>query len=158
MVVLDESSWQPSGVLDLSSLDSLEVAGSTPAGRYLRWAAGILVAVPNVGYVQTEEGARRSLEECDRIAKTDGRKQAVIILVDHVMSQDARGRRVWSTARRDETRCAQALVCNTLLARAIGSFFLGLTRAHIPTRMFAELQQAATWAREMLDLHGGPVE
>jgi hypothetical protein len=158
MVVLDEITWQPSGVLDVSSLNSLDVAGGTPAGRYLRWAPGILVAVPNAGYVQTEEGARRSLLECDRIAKADGRKQAVVILVDHVLSQDARSRRVWSTARSAETRCAQALVCNTLLARAIGSFFLGLTRAHVPTHMFAELQQAAAWAQEMLDLHGGPVE
>src|SRR5689334_13991760 len=109
-------------------LDSLEIAGGTPAGKYLRLEPGILVAVPVPGYVQTEEGARQSLEECDRIAAAEGRRQAVIILVDPVVSQDARSRRVWSVPRPNETRCAQALVCTTLLARAIGSFFLGLTR------------------------------
>jgi hypothetical protein len=139
-------------------LDALAVAGGTAAGRYLRLAPGILVAVPEAGYQQTEEGARRSLAECDRIAAEEGRRQAVIILVDRVVSQDARSRRVWSASRSSETRCAQALVCTTLLARAIGSFFLGLTRAHIPTRMFATLDDAATWAQEMLEQHGGPVE
>jgi hypothetical protein len=134
------------------------VAGGTPAGRFLRLAPGVLIAVPLEGYIQTEEGARRSLAECDRIAAAEARRQAVIILVDRVMSQDAKSRRVWSTARPVETRCAQALVCSTLLARAIGSFFLGLTRAHIPTRMFADLDDAAIWAQEMFELHGGPIE
>lgn len=124
---------------------------STEAGAYFRLEPGVVAAVPKPGFQQSPQSARASLEALDRIAHAAGRKQAVIVLVDRVASQDAAARRVWSTPRPNETRCAQALVCTTLLARAIGSFFLGLNKGVIPTRMFADLESARIWARHMAE-------
>jgi hypothetical protein len=121
----------------------------TDAGAYYRLQPGVIVAIPKPGFQQSPQSARASLEALDRIAQVAGRKQSVIVLVDHVASQDAAARRVWSSPRPNETRCAHALVCSTLLARAIGSFFLGLNKAAIPTRMFADFESAQIWALQM---------
>jgi hypothetical protein len=40
---------------------------------------------------------------------------------------------------------AAALIVSHPLARAIGSFFLGLTRPAVPTRLFPTVEEAAEW-------------
>ena len=127
----------------------------TEAGAYYRIAPDVVLAVPNRGFRQHEAAARESLAALDRIAREAGRKQVMVVLVDRVASQDAKSRRVWSAPRVDETRCAQALVCDTLLGRAIGSFFLGLNKGSLPTRMFADVDSACAWAFHMAAEHGG---
>ncbi|MGD8328929.1 MAG: hypothetical protein PVJ49_05795 [Acidobacteriota bacterium] len=128
---------------------------STDAGAYYRLEPDLVLAVPRSDFQQTEEAAKRSLAAFDRIAHGAGRKQAIVVLVGGVVAQESGARRVWSTPRPDETRCAQALVCDTMLARAIGSFFLGLRKTAFPTQMFADLDSAREWAREMAAEHGG---
>jgi hypothetical protein len=127
----------------------------TDAGAYYRVETDVVIAVPRPGFVQSAEAANASLEALDRIARAAGRKQSVIVLLNQVASQDAASRRVWSRDRSGETRVAQALVCSTLLGRAIGSFFLGLSQAAVPTRMFGDLESALTWARRMAVERGG---
>jgi hypothetical protein len=140
----------------ISELENLESIGGTAAGRYVRLSPDVIVAVPRPGYSQSGGDSARSLDELDRLARQGGRKVAIIVLVDRVVSQDPRSRRVWSVRRDNESRCAQALVCGNVLARAIGSFFLGLNRGAVPTRMLATLDEAHRWAREMVETHGGP--
>lgn len=137
------------------SLDSLPRVGGTSAGSYVRIAPQVLVAVPNPGYIQTASGAAASLAELDRIARENNARQAVIIVVDRVASQDAASRRVWSANRPNETRCAQALVCSSRLARAIGSFFLGLNRGPVPTRMFETIDEAVSWCTSIVESDDG---
>ena len=128
---------------------SWEKLPGTEAGAYYRIAPDVILAVPKSGYVQDEQAAAKSLEVFDAIAHARGRKQSIIVLVDRVGSQDTGARRVWARNRKEETRSAQALVCSTLLGRAIGSFFLGLNKAAIPTKMFASLEEARDWAQAM---------
>lgn len=139
------------------ALDQLEPVGGTESGRYYRLADRVLLALPKPGFSQSEQAAERSLAEFDRLAHADGHQHAIIVLVDRVVSQDAGSRRVWSRPRERETRCAQALVCGNPLARAIGSFFLGLGRGPVRTRMFATLELALVWAMEAVEQHGAPL-
>jgi hypothetical protein len=132
-------------------------AGSSGMGGYYLASTDVLVAVPPPGHIQTEENARRSLAEFNRIAESTGRRMAVIVLVDLVKSQDAASRRVWSAPQERNLRCALALVCASALSRAIGSFFIGLNRPACPTKMFATYEQALSWTREMVETHGGPL-
>lgn len=135
--------------------------GGTGAGGYFRAAPNVLVAVPRPGYVQREEDARRSLAEFHRIARQEGVAQAVVILVDQVAAQDASSRRVWSEKEEPGLRCCLALVCASPLARAIGSFFIGLNRPAVPTKMFKTFGEALQWCREHVEKvqsSGGPDE
>ena len=129
----------------------------TEAGAYYRIGPDLVLAVPMEGFQQDEAAARASLTAFDEIAREAGRKQCIIVLIDPVASQDAASRRVWSAPRVDETRCGQALVSDTLLGRAIGSFFLGLNKSPIPTRMFGDIDSASGWGLRMVAKHGGPL-
>jgi hypothetical protein len=123
-------------------------AGGTGAGGYFYAAPGVLVAVPAPGYMQAAADAERSLAECHRIVREQGRSHAVIVLVDRVASQDGSARRVWAQAKDHDLRCGMALVCRSALARAIGSFFIGLNRPAVPTKMFRDFPDALKWAEE----------
>src|SRR5262245_45668980 len=116
--------------------------GGTAAGAYFQVEPGVLVAVPQPRFVQTVDSARRSLVELYRIADEQRRGQGVIVIVDNVASQDAAARRVWAREVDGRRYCGLALVCASLLARAIGSFYVGLSRPAIPTRMFATFDEA----------------
>jgi hypothetical protein len=134
--------------IDLSKLPRV---GGTPAGGYYELEPRIVLAVPNAGYRQTTEGARASLLEANRIARERGASHVTIVLVDRVESQDSGSRRVWTDEADPQLLRALGLVTESLLARAIGSFFMGLTRPRIPTAMFPNLEQAVVWARECLE-------
>lgn len=132
-----------------------ERVGGTDAGGYFEVAPDVLLAYPREGYVQTEEGARASLIELQRIAEERGRPQALIVLVDRVRSQDSGGRRVWRDEVDSERVGALALVTRSRLSRAIGSFFLGLTRPRIPTAMVPSFDEAVRFARSTLGKQEG---
>lgn len=135
----------------------LPQVGGTGAGAYYELEPDIVVAVPREGYVQREPDARASLEEFGRIVRERGRRAALIILVDSVRSQDAASRRVWADEADPDLYCGLALVCGSALARAIGSFFIGLNRPRVPLRMVPDLETARHWARGMVEEHGGPL-
>jgi hypothetical protein len=128
--------------------------GGTSAGGYFELEPRILLAVPHPGYVQDVDGARRSLEEFNRIAREQGRSHVAIVLIDRVISQDAAARRVWKDEVDQRFMCGLVLVCKSLLARAIGSFFIGLNRPRVPLSMVASLDQARRAAQRMLVEHG----
>jgi hypothetical protein len=127
-------------------VSQFERVGGTDAGDYYEVAPDVLLAYPQDGYVQTESGARASMQELLRIARERGRPLALIVLVDRVRSQDTGGRRVWRDEVDPELVRALALVTRSLLSRAIGSFFLGLTRPIIPTAMVPTFDEAVSWA------------
>jgi hypothetical protein len=124
--------------------------GGTAAGGYYEIEPRILLALPNPGYVQDVEGARRSLSEFNRIARERGRAHVTIVLVDRVVSQSAASRRVWMDEADEKLMCGVVLVCGSLLARAIGSFFIGLNRPRMPVSMVSSLDQGRRAARRML--------
>lgn len=146
-------------VLDLPGIDTRgwTFAGSSGqgVGAYYWVAPDVLVAVPELGAIQTEEIAQRSLDEFNRIADSVGRRLAVIVLVDRVTSQDSGSRRVWSRPQEKPRRCALALVCASPLSRAIGAFFIGLNRPPTPTRMFRDFERALEFCREVVAKEGG---
>lgn len=138
--------------LDLEGIDvsGWERVGGTAAGGYFRASPDVLVAVPRLEYRQTVEEARESLREFERVARESGRAQAVIVMVDRVTEQDSGSRRVWSEEASPEHGTSIALVCSSRLSRAIGSFFIGLNRPSMPTRMFATFDEALEWSKRQV--------
>jgi hypothetical protein len=124
--------------------------GGTAAGAYYELEPRILFALPHPGYVQDAEGARRSLAEFNRIAGERGQAHVAIVLLDRVVSQNAAARRVWSDEVDQKLMCGMVMVCSSLLARAIGSFYIGLNRPQTPVSMVASLDQGRRAARRML--------
>jgi hypothetical protein len=136
--------------------DRYEKVGGTNAGAYLQIEHGILLAVPKEGYRQTVEGARASLREQERLATALGEPQVVLILVDRVQDQDAASRRIWRDEAQPEYLMGIGLVGVRPLAKAIGAFFIGLTKPRVPTALFATLEDGIQWARHLRqETHAG---
>jgi hypothetical protein len=146
---MDAQDKQRQLLAELEDIDtsSWTAVGGTEAGAYFEAAPDVIVAVPRLGYRQEAADARKSLEEFHRIARGRARPQAIIVLVDRVASQDASSRRVWSEASENGLRCSLALICASGLSRAIGSFFIGLNRPVVPTKMFETFTQALDWSK-----------
>ena len=134
------------------------IVGGTAAGCYRRIAPDVLLAVPNSDYVQVESDARRSLEEMNRLAREAKRRQALLILVDRVRSQDAGSRRVWQRELDPALVCCLGLVTDSLLGRAIASFFIGLRRPTLPTKLFPTIMAGLRWCQARVETDGGPIE
>ena len=77
-----------------------------------------------------------------------GLRGVTVIVFDRMVSQDKDARRVYSTEADLTLFGAAALVSRSLLARAMVSFFMGLSRPRMPTRMFADIPGAIAWAHE----------
>jgi hypothetical protein len=137
--------------LDSETTKQWQQIGGTDAGAYFRASPGVVVAVPRPLYVQNAQDAIRSLEEFNRLAREAGSPLSVVVLVDRVISQDGASRRVWSEGDTHHLRRSLALVCSSPLSRAIGSFFIGLNRPPVPTKMFKYLEQALRWSQKKQD-------
>jgi len=137
-------------------LGSLKKVGDSGSGGYYEVEPDLYVAAPSPHFRQTVEMARASLELIDRIAREAGRRDALIILIDNVVHQDAASRRIWRSAD-PRLHVGFALVTQSLLARAIGSFFIGLHRPTVPTKLFDDYQTALLWARRQVRERGGPI-
>lgn len=109
-------------------------------------ARDILIVLPQSGLRDNGESARMNIEFQVGYAKSVGRPCAVIVHLSSLMSQDAEARRIYATAMVPATFFAASLVVTSPISRAIGSFFLGLSRPSVPTRMWPDFAKAIAWA------------
>jgi hypothetical protein len=64
-----------------------------------------------------------------------------------MLSQDAESRRIYTAGIRAPLFYGVALVVGNPLTRAIGSFFMGLSKPEIDTKMFDSIESAVAWLR-----------
>jgi len=137
---------------------SWPIVGGTSAGAYHEAEPDVWVAAPRMGYEQTGDTARASLEELNRLVRERGRRVGLIVLIDRVRSQDGASRRIWQSEIDPDVVCALALVGGTMLGRAIGSFFMGVYRPSIATTLVPSFDEALDWVRDRVRTHGGPID
>ncbi len=140
----------------MTDVEKLPRVGGTDAGGYYEIAPNIVVALPREDYTQTEDDARASLAEQHRIAQELGHRIVTIVIVDRVKNQDSAARRVWKDEIDPDLVAGLALVAESMLGRAIVSFFIGLTRPRVPTVMVATIEDAVEWANKKLTERGAP--
>lgn len=119
--------------------------------RYFALEPGVLVGVPAPGSVDDTASARANLAiQLGYFRKT--KPGAVIVFFDNLVSQDKGARGVYQTEADPDLMLGTALVGGSLLSRAMGSFFMGLSKPKIPVKMFATLDEALIWAHERIAL------
>jgi hypothetical protein len=114
--------------------------------RSKRGAPDILIVLPETGLRDDGASARLNIDFQTQYAERAGRRCAVIVLIGALMGQDAEARRVYAAGMSPDRFYAASLVVNSALSRAIGSFFLGLSRPSVPTKMFPDFDKAIAWA------------
>ena len=110
--------------------------------------ANVMAVVPHPGSHDTGSTARENiLAQAAHLRPQGG--GVVVIFFDNLTSQDKDARRVYQAESDPAWMRGTALIGGSMMSRAIGSFFLGLSRPHTPLRMFESFDEALAWAREL---------
>ncbi len=108
----------------------------------------ILIIVPKEGMMDTPKSASENVALLYNYARSLGRPCCAVVIMDNVLSQDAEARRAYQEID-PKLVFAAGLVVRSPLARALGSFFIGLARPIAPTKLFDSVEKAIEWLRTM---------
>jgi hypothetical protein len=119
--------------------------GRTYNTHYYLLSDDVLIVLPDQGLRDDGASARINIDFQSAYARMLGRRCCVIVVLDSLSSQDSEARRIYAAGMQPSLFYAAALIVTNPLARAIGSFFLGLTRPAVPTKLFESVEDAANW-------------
>jgi hypothetical protein len=123
----------------------LKAVGAQGNTEYWTCGPDILVVVPAPGYKDTVELARANMEWQHAFARSLGRKCGLVVVMNNLLSQDAESRRVYSEGMLPELFYGSALVVGNPLSRAIGSFFIGLSKPAVPLTLVSSIEEGISW-------------
>lgn len=119
--------------------------GRTANTRYFLAADDVIIVLPDQGLKDDETSAMANMEFQVACARSAGQRCAVVVVLDSLTSQDSEARRIYASGLQPALFYAAALIVTSPLARAIGSFFLGLSRPLVATRLFDSIDDATAW-------------
>ena len=117
-------------------------------GTYWLDPEGILHGVASAGIEHTAEQALEQLA----LQRTmgGGRPRPFFMDIRGVRALTREARAFYAGPEAAEVFSATALLISSPLSRALGNFFLGLNKPHMPTRLFTSEAEAVAWLRKFL--------
>lgn len=114
------------------------------------YAAGsdVLIVLPDPGLKDDEASARENVAFQIEFAKRAGRRVGLVVYLSSLSSQDPAARKVYAELD-PELFLGSALVVANPLARAIGSFFMGLSRPKFPAKLVETIEDGIVWFSDM---------
>lgn len=109
----------------------------------------IFLVVPRSGFRDTAESARQNVEYLNNYIRKAGRKFGAIIVLKHVLSQDADTRRAYQTLTENGLYFGLALVVDSTLSRAVAGFFMGFSKPVVPTQLFDTAENGINWLKSI---------
>lgn len=131
--------------------------GSTSNADFYEMRSDVLVIVPHPDATDGEDSARESLAIQKKHWTETGRRGAVVVWMDPVVSQDSGARGVYANETRAVPTTCYAIVGESFFAMASASVFTGLAKPGIETQIFRSLEEALPWVEEMNKTWGGPI-
>ena len=122
-----------------------KLLGRTYNTHYYLLSDDVLIVLPDKGLKDDGVSARVNMDYQTGYSRLLGRRCSVVVVLDSLTSQDTEARRIYATGMQPSLFYAAALIVSNPLARAIGSFFLGLTRPAVPTKLFDSVEDATAW-------------
>ncbi len=108
----------------------------------------IMIIVPREGTKDNFEDASENVAFYHGYARSLGKPCGSVVIMSNMLSQDAEARRAYTTLD-PALIYGGALVVGNALSRALGSFFVGLTRPRVPTRLFDSVEHGVQWLKTM---------
>ena len=109
----------------------------------------ILLIIPRKDFVDTPQLARIAADFQSDYARQLGKKCSTVVVMSNLLSQDAETRRIYSEMAGNGLFYASALVVDNALSRALGSFFIGLSRPKVPLKLFDTPEKAIAWLKSI---------
>ena len=108
----------------------------------------ILIIVPREGTKDNRLDASENVAYYHNYARSLGRPCGSLVVMSNMLSQDAEARRAYTTLD-PALIYGGALVVGNALSRALGSFFVGLNRPRVPTKLFDTMENGLQWLKTM---------
>jgi hypothetical protein len=108
----------------------------------------IIIIVPRAGTMDNARDARENVAFFHSYARSLGRPCGSVVIMANMLAQEAEARRAYQEID-TALYYGGGLVVENGLSRALGSFFIGLTRPNVPTRLFDTVDNAVQWLRTM---------
>ena len=106
----------------------------------------IMIIVPRKGTMDNAKDASENVAYYHSYARSLGKPCGSVVIMSKMLSQDAEARRAYTTL--DPTLIyGGALVVGNPLSRALGSFFIGLNRPRVPTKLFDSVENGVQWLK-----------
>lgn len=134
--------------------DGWTFVGESSNTRYYSIERGILAVVPHAGARETGESARENQIWQNAYFRDNDLRGVVVVFADRMASLDKDARRVYQKELDAERILGATLVGMSLLSRAIGSFFLGLSKPRVPLKLCKTYDEALAWARSIVRTAG----
>jgi hypothetical protein len=128
--------------------------GKTSNTDYSALDDDILLVAPHQGTKDHGTSARENVDFQTSWAVGTGRRCGVVVIMSSLTSQDGDARRIYAEGMNPQVFYGAALVVGNPLARAIGSFFMGLSKPKIETRLFDSIDAATAWLRSVRPAKG----
>jgi len=120
--------------------------GQTANAYFYQIDESTLGVVPFEGSTDDEATATASVQTQLDYLRPKKQKAGIVIFMDNITQQTTGARNVYHDLPDPAYQVCFALVGGTAFGRAVGSFFLGLSKPRVPTQMFATLEQALAWS------------
>lgn len=108
----------------------------------------ILTIVPREGTMDNAKDAKENVDFLHGYARRLGRPCGTVVIMAKMISQDAEARRAYAEIS-PELFYGCALVVENALSRALGSFFVGISRPMVQLRLFDTVEKGVEWLRSM---------
>jgi len=119
--------------------------GETLNTQYYAAEEDIAIVMPQSGLKDDASSAGINIDFQTNWAKATGKRCAVVVCLFQLLSQDSEARRIYARGMDPNVFFAAALVVTNPISRAIGSFFIGLTRPGVPTRIVGTIDEGIAW-------------
>ncbi len=108
----------------------------------------ILIVVPREGTKDNFKDASENVAYYHDYARSLGRPCGSLVVMANMLAQDPEARRAYNTID-PALFYGGALVVGNALSRALGSFFVGLNRPRVPTKLFDTIENGVQWLKTM---------
>ncbi|MCX6155169.1 MAG: hypothetical protein NT007_13530 [Candidatus Kapabacteria bacterium] len=136
MMIVETSNWEKFGQSDNAEFFIIEES--------------ILSIVPFSKCTDDENTATQSVNIQLDFLRKEGKSAAIIIFMDNIVQQTSAARAIYRELPDPEVQLAYALVGGTNFGRAVASVFLGISKPKVPTKMFANFEQAINWCHSII--------
>ena len=106
----------------------------------------VLIVVPREGTMDTAEDAHGNVIFLHEYARKLGKSCSSVVIMSNMLGQEPEARRAYQGID-PALFYGGALVVESALSRALGSFFVGLTRPKVPTKLFDTVENAVEWLK-----------
>jgi hypothetical protein len=108
----------------------------------------IMIVVPREGTMDTAKDAQENAAYFHEYARAFGKPCGSVVIMTNMLAQEPEARRAYQNID-PKLIFAAGLVVESALSRALGSFFIGLSRPVVPTKLFDTVEKAVEWLKAM---------